>query len=116
MLFLIELKKLIMTSSLLLSAMTIVAITGTALVTLKYNAYHEDDIDIILYNDSDEIDSYTDYKYSPKFNYNLNQLSHDKPIVKRSSNEEFVPRPQYVYSDKNLSMIDETKREKIKEV
>lgn len=112
-----------MTSSLFLSAMTIVAITGTALVTLKYNGHHEDDnSEFMDYNDSNEIDSYTNYQQSPKFNYksdDQNEISineRDKHVVKRSSDEDFIPRPKYDISDRNLSVIDEAKREKIREV
>lgn len=112
-----------MTSSLFLSAMTIVALTGTALVTLKYNHHHEDDGgEFMDYNDSNEINNYPNYQYSPKFNYksgNQNELlikERDKHIVKRSSDEDFIPQPKYDISVRNLSMIDEAKREKIKEV
>lgn len=106
-----------MTSSLFLSAMTIVAITGTTLVTLKYNSSHHDDdnTDFIAHNDSSEIDSDYNYRISPKFHYDANKSepSMDNRIVKRSIDE---ISNEYVISDKNLSMIDEAKREKVKEV
>lgn len=106
--------------------MAIVAITGTTLVALKYNNSHHNETEsnfdnAISYNDSNEIDSDTNYQISPKFHYknaNQNELSissHDKPIVKRSSDETSVP-PEYNITDRNPSMIDEEKREKVKEV
>jgi hypothetical protein len=96
--------------------MTIVAITGTTLVTLKYNNHHDiDDTDFMANNDSNEVDSYINYQTSPKFNYK-SDIQNDKRIVKRSSDEDFTPRPQYDISDRNFSIIDEAKREKIREV
>lgn len=114
------------TSTLFLSAVTIVAITGTTLVSLNYNKNHHhvesddsfDKTNSIAYNESNDIDSNTNYHISPKFpqkNINQNELSmssHDKPIVKRSSGESF----EYDISDRNVSMIDEKRREKVKEV
>lgn len=93
-----------MSSSLFLSAIAVVAITATTLTTLKYYP-HKHDEEFNSYDDEFDLN----YHRSPKFN---NEISTDKPheVVKRSSIE------QYSIDDYNSSMIDEAKREKVKEV
>lgn len=100
-----------MSSSLILSAMTVVAITAATLTTLKYYPKHGDDVD--EFNSYDDND--VDYDFS-HFHKHVKATS-DRPhgIVKRSSEEEGIV--QYSIDDfRNSSMIDEAKREKVKEV
>lgn len=116
-----------MSSSLILSAMAIVALTATTLTTLKYYPAHEsdaDDLNLIEDDYGDDANATFYYHHSPKFPHNKNvnrqndlPIFTDKPhvVVKRSSDEESTA-VQYSIDDKNSSMIDEAKRDKVKEV
>lgn len=115
-----------MSSSLILSAMAVVALTATTLTTLKYYPAHEsdaDDLNLIEDDYGDDANATFYYHHSPKFPYkNVNRQNDlpiftDKPhvVVKRSSDEESTV-VQYSIDDKNSSMIDEAKRDKVKEV
>jgi hypothetical protein len=113
----------IMSSSLFLSAMAVVAITATTLTTLKYYPNHDD-------NNASDYETYDDYdfsteshqRHSPKFGHNRHavrndlQNLNDKHIVKRSSDEESITQYAIDDDDRNSSMADEAKRNKVKEV
>lgn len=97
--------------------MTVIALTGLTLTALKHldsdehtNVVGLDDGD---YDYSDTTDAPT--RVNPKFNFyevaDRNQ-STEKSVVKRSTNDEI----QYSIGELNRSMIDETKREKVKQV
>lgn len=83
--------------------MTVVAITAATLTTLKYYPKHDD-----------EINSYDDDYVEYHNNYISTTTDRSHEIVKRSSDE--VNIVQYSIDDRNPSMIDEAKREKVKEV
>lgn len=114
-----------MSSSLFLSAMTVVALTATTLTTLKYYSKHNDDDHLNSIDDDygDDANETFYYHHSPKFHYNNVNRPNDLPIftdkphtvVKRSSDEE-GNIAQYSIDDKISSMIDEVKRDKVKEV
>jgi hypothetical protein len=104
--------------------MAVVAITATTLTTLKYYSKNDD-------NNASDYESYDDYdfsteshhRHSPKFHHNRQVVQHnempnfnDKHVVKRSSDEESIA--QYAIDDdnRNSSMSDEAKRNKVKEV
>lgn len=100
-------------SQLILSAVTVIALTGIALTSLKYNSNEDDE----MYIDEDDnyIDDLNPNEIHSKFHYNVNQngsLMDEKRVVKRS----FDSPIQYSIIDKKLSMIDEFKRQKVKEV
>lgn len=92
-----------MANTVLLSAMTMIALTGLTLTTLKYR--HDDNS--VELNDDD--DNSTDVRYNPKFHY-YDVKNHS--AVKRSSGE----NAEYSILDTNVSMIDDAKREKVKQV
>jgi hypothetical protein len=103
-----------MTNSFLLSTVTAILMTGAVLVHLQN---HHDDTENLHQNETDlETDDdmfYNEFKPNPKIaNVATSNLSNVK--MKRSS-QSFV-MDQYSIDDKNLSMIDFGKREKIKEV
>jgi hypothetical protein len=100
-----------MSGSLVMSAMTVVALTGITLTTLKYNHISDDEFNE---NDDNSSETFVPIYYNPKFQYDVNQSRSltSKNVVKRSS-ENLI---QYSIDDENLSMVDEMKREKVKEV
>lgn len=93
-----------MTNSVLLSALGIIALTGITLTTLKHR--HNDDSYVEVDGEND--DNVTDVRYNPKFYMHVKNHS----TVKRSSGDDV----QYSIADKDMSMIDEAKREKVKQV
>lgn len=104
-----------MSGSLIMSAVTVIALTGITLTTLKNNHTSDDELDY-----DDDYKSVTDnstdtIEYHPKFHYTVNQneLLLNKRVAKRSNSNAPI---QYNISDKNLSMIDDEKRKKVKEV
>ncbi|KAG5683523.1 hypothetical protein PVAND_012797 [Polypedilum vanderplanki] len=102
------------------SAVTIVALTGITLTTLKYNETSNDISDDYLDNDEDfnfnQTQEYFNY-HNPKFHYEIKQngslMITERRVVKRSSDDDVI---QYSIDDKNSSMIDEAKRQKVKEM
>lgn len=112
---------IIMSSSLILSAMAIVALTATTLTTLKYYPKHDNDDSNYVdsdYGDDDDANETFSYHHSPKFPTQSDlPIFTDKAhaVVKRSSDEESNVA-QYSIDDKIPSMIDEAKRDKVKEV
>jgi hypothetical protein len=95
-----------MANTVLLSAMTMIALTGITLTTLKYR--HDDNY--VELDDGDD-DNSTDVRYNPKFHfYDVQGKNHS--AVKRSSGDD----AQYSIADENVSMIDDAKREKVKQV
>jgi hypothetical protein len=115
-----------MSGTLVMSAVTIVALTGITLTSLNYNNnnneidydYNYEDEDFVLNNTHVHVD----YQH-PKFRYDVNQNGSspsslaEKRVVKRSSDDsDYANATQYSIDDKNSSMIDEAKRQKVKEV
>lgn len=106
-----------MSNTVLLSAMTMIALTGITLTTLKYR--HNDHSNVTL-NLGDFDDDYSDdaivaTRLNPKFHYyDVLDKNHstEKNVVRRSSDN----LVDYSIVEKNVSMIDETKREKVKQV
>lgn len=106
-------------TTLVMSAVTIVALTGITLTTLKYNKnMNEIDYDYDYDDESklNETHEYVEYQH-PKFRYDVNQNGSlpiaERRVVKRSTDGDTV---SYSIDDKNPSMIDEAKRQKVKEV
>jgi hypothetical protein len=93
-----------MANTVLLSAMTMIALTGITLTTLKYR--HDDS-----YVELDDDDNSTDVRHNPKFHF-YDVLGKNHSAVKRSSGD----NAQYSIFDTNVSMIDDAKREKVKQV
>lgn len=87
----------------LLSAVGIIALTGITLTTLKHR--HDDSYVEV---DGEENDNATEVRFNPKFYMHVKNHS----TVKRSSGDDV----QYSIADKDMSMIDEAKREKVKQV
>jgi hypothetical protein len=108
-------------SPLILSAITVIALTGITLTSLKYNKNDsEDEIFVDNYHDYDDDFSLNSTQHNtlqyPKFHYNINQngsAMNAKRVVKRSNG---ALRIDYSIVDKNSSMIDESRRQKVKEV
>lgn len=106
-----------MSNTVLLSAMTMIALTGITLTTIKYR--HNDHSNVTL-NLADIDDDYSDdtivaTRLNPKFHYyDVLDKNHstEKNVVRRSSDN----LVDYSIVEKNVSMIDETKREKVKQV
>lgn len=92
-----------MSNSVLLSAMTIIALTGITLTTLKYR--HDDNYVEV---DGEDDENATDVRYNPKFYMH----THNHSTVKRSSGDNV----EYSIDDIDPSLIDEAKREKVKQV
>jgi len=108
-------------SPLILSAITVIALTGITLTSLKYNKNGEDEIFVDNYHDYDDDDfslngTHQNTLQYPKLHYNINQngsVMNEKRVVKRSNG---AIRIDYSIVDKNSSMIDESRRQKVKEV
>ncbi|CAG9803710.1 unnamed protein product [Chironomus riparius] len=108
-------------SPLILSAITVIALTGITLTSLKYNKNgNEDEIFVDNYHDYDDDFSlngtHPNISQYPKIHYNINQngsVLNEKRVVKRSNG---AIRIDYSIVDKNLSMIDESRRQKVKEM
>lgn len=94
-----------MTNTVLLSAMTMIALAGITLTTLKYR--HDDNY---VELDDDDNENSTDVRRHPKFHFYDVEKNHS--AVKRSIGDD----AQYSITDSNLSMIDDAKREKVKQV
>lgn len=95
-----------MSNSVLLSAMTMIALTGITLTSLKYRH------DSVEFDDDDTIDATS---INPKFNYYEvlgKDRSTEKIVAKRSIDEPI----QYSIDDPIRSLVDEARREKVKEV
>lgn len=99
-----------MSNSVLLSAVTIIALTGITLTTLKYRHddnsadLHDNNVDF----DYEDFENATEARVNPKFN--LHAKNHS--TAKRSVGDNV----QYSIADTDLSMIDEAKRDKVKQV
>lgn len=102
-----------MTNTVLLSALTMVALTGITLTTLKYR--HDNEHSAVI-DDEDYLDGTMDpVRYNPKFlYYNVHGKNHstEKSVAKRSNDAS----AQYSVDVKNESMVDEFRREKVKQV
>lgn len=110
-----------MTNSVLLSAMTVIALTGITLTGLKYRSDSGDDhTNVVTLNDDDDydysVDSIESNRINPKFHfYNVieKNQSTESVVVKRSADNSAT---QYSIKDRNVSMIDEVRRAKVKQV
>lgn len=101
----------VMSNSVILSAMTMIAITGITLTSLKYrndNEHSDVSFDIDTDNDNETMET---NRVNPKFHFYDTLDSNHSSIAKRSANED-----QYSIEDRNVSMIDEEKRQKVKQV
>lgn len=117
-----------MANSVLLSAMTVIALTGITLTTLKYlDDSNNSDVELNLEYDDDEYSTNTidPSRLNPKFHFynvldnlvdNNNNHSTEKSVVVKRSTDEASNQLQYSIDDKNVSMIDEVRREKVKQV
>jgi hypothetical protein len=108
-----------MSNSVLLSALTVIALTGITLTGLKYRSDNDDHTDVVTLNDDDDydysMDSIESNRINPKFHfYNVieKNQSTESVIVKRSVDNS----DQYPIEDRNMSMIDDVRREKVKQV
>lgn len=103
-----------MANTVLLSALTMIALTGITLTTLKYR--HDDDgSSSVAFNlTDDDDDTMMTTRLNPKFRYYDagNRSSTEKSFVKRSIDD----RGQYSIDDKSPSMVDDMRREKVKQV
>lgn len=98
-----------MTNTVLLSAMTMIALTGITLTSLKYqhdNAHS----DVVLDLDDDADDNAT--YINPKFHFYAVNRTTEKTIVKRSNDDNI----QYLIDDKNVSRANVFRRERVKQV
>lgn len=93
-----------MANSMILTAMTMIALTGVTLTSLKYRHDDQSNVDFNLTDDGDDDTLHV----NPKFQYKLA----NKSVSKRSSDD----RGQYSIDDKNASMVVEMRREKVKQV
>lgn len=104
-------------NSVLLSAMTVIAITGITLTTLKYTGHtmNNDHSDVdIDWSDDDNYTDINDIHINPKFYiYNMTEHKNGSNIVKRSINDH---NPIQYFIDNDSSMVDIEKREKVKQV
>lgn len=107
-----------MANTVLLSALTMIALTGITLTSLKYR--HDDDdggsssVELNLVDDEND-ETMTTMRLNPKFHYynvNNHSSSTEKSFVKRSIDD----RGQYSIDDKNSSLVDEMRRDKVKQV
>lgn len=108
-----------MSNNVLLSAMTMIALTGITLTTLKYrHDSHNANVTLVLHDDIDydfSADTIESARVNPKFHfYDVldKNRSTEKSVVRRSSDN----LVDYSIVETNVSMIDETKREKVKQV
>lgn len=111
-----------MSNSVLLSAMTIVAFTGITLTTLKYHNANNDHSNVVL-ELTDDDDYYVDIedttRLNPKFHFydvlDKNRSTEKSVVVKRSSSvaSNLI---EYSIDEKNVSTIDEMRRENVKQV
>lgn len=104
-----------MANTVLLSAMTMIALTGVALTSLKYR-HDNDHSDVVVSLDDDNSTETIDAaRVNPKFHFYdvlaANRTT-EKIVAKRST---FDP-DQYAIDDKNVSMVDGDRREKVKQV
>lgn len=100
-----------MANTVVMSALTMIALTGITLTTLKYRHDDHSSDEFNLTNDLSDDDV---FEINPKFHYvYAKNHSAEKNFVKRSS-EELLS--QYSIDVKNPTMNDEVRREKIKEV
>jgi hypothetical protein len=104
-----------MTNSFVLSTVTAILMTGAVLIHIK----HQHDTENLHYNETeaDEFESHEQFDYNPNPKI-ANVLNHVvspnvKTMTKRSLPSEEI---EYSIEDKNPSMIDFPKREKVKEV
>lgn len=97
-----------MSNTVLLSAMTMIALTGITLTALKYRNDDNEHSNVIVDLDYED-DTMDSSRMNPKFGYY--ETKNQSAITKRAASD-----AQYAIDDRNLSMIDEEKREKIKEV
>lgn len=113
-----------MSNSVLLSAMTIIALTGITLTSLKYHGTNNGHSNVAsdldegddYYADTNTIDS---SRLNPKFHFydvlDKNRSTEKSVVAKRSSGEA-SNLIEYSIDEKNVSMIDEARREKVKQV
>lgn len=102
-----------MANTVLLSALTMIALTGITLTSLKYRHDGDDSVELNLDDSSDE--TMTTMRLNPKFHYynvSNHSSSTEKSFAKRSTDD----RGQYSIDDKTPSMVDEMRREKVKQV
>ena len=108
-----------MSNSVLLSAMTIIAITGVTLTTLKYQNTNNDHPNVIGDDDDYYTDSIESTRLNPKFHFydvlDKNHSTEKSVVTKRSSGDAFN-LIEYSIDEKNVSMIDEMRRDKVKQV
>lgn len=102
-----------MTNTVLLSALTMVALTGITLTSLKYR-HDSEHSDVIVEEDYADI-TIDPIRYNPKIlYYDVHDTNHSKgkSVSKRSIND----HTQYSIDSKNELMVDEFRREKVKQV
>lgn len=102
-----------MTNTVLLSALTMVALTGITLTTLKYR--NDNEHSAVIDDEDYPNETMDPVRYNPKFlYYDVQGTNHstEKSVAKRSIDD----RAQYSLDEKNVSMIDEFKRERVKQV
>jgi hypothetical protein len=102
-----------MTNSFVLSTVTAILMTGSVLVILKN---HHNDTENLHFNENetdlfDNENTFFKYIPNPKIASVVENIK-----IKRSSNYHSDDMMKYSIDDKNISMIDFPKREKIKEV
>lgn len=97
-----------MSNTVLLSAMTMIALTGITLTALKYRNDDNEHSNVILDLDYDD-DTMDSSRINPKFGFY--ETRNQSTVSKREASD-----GQYAIDDRNVSMIDGEKREKIKEV
>jgi hypothetical protein len=97
--------------------MTVIALTGITLTGLKYR--NESHTDVVSLSDSNDdydyaSDSLESNRINPKFHYNVigKNQSTESTIVKRSTTDNV----EFSIRDRNASMIDYAKRDKVKQV
>lgn len=112
-----------MANTVLLSAMTVIALTGITLTSLKFrHDTNHSDVGLNPEYDDDEYSTNTivPSRLNPKFHfYNVlgdNNNSTEKSVVVKRSSDKASNQFQYSIDDKNVSMIDEVRRDKVKQV
>lgn len=109
-----------MPNSVLLSAFSVIVITGITLTTIRYQGTNNDHSNVIQMDvDDDYIETIDATRLNPKFRFHdvldKNYSTEKSSIVKRSSDDVFNIA-EYSIDEKNVSMVDEERREKVKQV
>ena len=103
-----------MPNTVLLSAITVIALTGITLTSLKYRN-NDENFNLIDddYDDNNSSESLHVNKVNPKFHfYDTEQHKKNHSVTKRSDKTVI----EYSVRDRNVLRVDEVKREKVKQV